>query len=114
MLGSAGWYALLDDRYPLQFHVTLIALSLLAMGLGSLLRVRLYVALGFLGLLTDLASLVGKSLLHMERSVRMSLIGSQVLLVGAALVFGAIYYKTHQEQVNLWVEAWRRRMLEWE
>ena len=114
MLGSAGYYALADDRHTITFNLTLILLALLAMGLGSLLRIRLYVALGFAGLTVDLVSLLYKMLVHMERSARMTIVGSLVLLLGAAVVFGAIYYKTNQAAVDAWLNQWRRRLAAWE
>ncbi len=36
MFGSAGYYALIDPRYPLVFNLTLIAICLAAMGLGTM------------------------------------------------------------------------------
>jgi hypothetical protein len=114
MLGSAAYYALTDDRYPLAFHLTLLVLGVLAMSLGSFLKVRLYVLLGFAGVLTDLASILYKVLIHMDRSSRMTLIGTQVLILGALLIGGAVVYKTHQEQFNEKVDFWRRRLTSWE
>ncbi|MBI5209699.1 MAG: hypothetical protein HY927_07005 [Elusimicrobia bacterium] len=114
MLGSAGYYALLDDRYPLAFHMTMLALSVFAMALGSFLRVRLYVLLGLAGLLTDLASILYKVVLHLDRGARITLIGSQVLLFGALLIGGAIVYKTHQDKLNETFERWRGRWVTWE
>jgi hypothetical protein len=114
MLGSAGWYALMDDRYPLYFHMTMLAVAVLAMAAGSLFRTRVYVLLGFAGLLTDLAALVYKLLVHMDRSSRMTLIGTQVLVFGTVLIGGAIYYKTNQEKFNAMFERWRGRLTAWE
>jgi len=114
MLGSSGYYALADDRHAIAFNVTMILLGLLAMGLGSLLRIRLYLALGFAGLTVDLVSLLYKVLVSMERSARMTVVGSLVLLLGALVVFGAIYYKTNQAAFDAWVDRWRRRLLGWE
>ncbi|MBI2192315.1 MAG: hypothetical protein HYU36_10055 [Planctomycetes bacterium] len=114
MLGSAGTSALIDDRYPVVFHLTLILLSLLAMGMGSLFKVRLYLVLGFTALITDLASLTTKMLAHMERTSRMTAVGGLVLGIGAALVFGALYYKTHPEALNARLDAWRTRLGQWE
>lgn len=114
MLGSAAYYALADDRHAITFNLTLILLGLLAMGLGSLLRVRLYLALGFAGLTVDLVSLLYKMLVNMERSARMTIVGSLVLLLGAAVVFGAIYYKTNKPAIDAWLNQWRRRFHAWE
>jgi len=114
MLGSTGYYALIDDRYPVVFNLTMIVICLLAMGLGSFLRIRLYVAAAFTALIVDLASIVYKVLHHMDRSARMTAVGSIVLLIGALLVFGAIYYKTHQEEISNQVSSLRKKFGEWE
>ena len=114
MLGSAGYYALLDDRYPLYFHMTMLVLGVLAMAVGSLWRTRVYVLLGFAGLLSDLAALGYKLLVHMDRSSRMTLVGTQVLVFGTALIVGAIYYKTNQEKLNETFALWRGRWTAWE
>ena len=39
---------------------------------------------------------------------------TDVSLVGAALVFGAIYYKTHREQLISRYQTWRERLGGWE
>lgn len=114
MLGSAGYYALMDDRYPLYFHMTMLVVSVLAMAVGSLFRTRVYLLLGFAGLLTDLAALLYKLLVHLDRGSRMTLIGSQVLVFGALLIFGAIYYKTNEGELNALFERWRGRLTAWE
>jgi hypothetical protein len=114
MLGSAGYYALADHRHPVTFNLTLILLCLLAMGLGSLFRVRIYLALGFTGLVVALGNLLVRALVHAERSVRMTVVGSLVLLIGAALVFGAIYYKTNKDRIDAWLERWRAKFGTWE
>jgi hypothetical protein len=114
MLASAGYYALVDSGMPLAHNLALILLCLLAMGLGGLLRVRLYLALGFGALMIDLMALFVKIVMHMERSVKMTLVGSMVLLLGAALVFGAIWVKTHQKELSAAFERWRLRFAGWE
>jgi len=114
MLGSAGYYALADSRHAITFNLTMILLSLLAMGLGSFLRIRLYVALGFAGLMVDLVSILYKVLVHMERSARMTIVGILVLAIGAILVFGAIYYKTNKGRFDAWTDKWRRKLGQWE
>ncbi|MDA0284161.1 MAG: hypothetical protein O3B86_12490, partial [Planctomycetota bacterium] len=114
MLCSAGYYALIDDRYPVVFNLSLILLCLAAMGLGSFFRIRLYVTLGFTVLLVDLVSLVGKVLTNMERSIQMTAVGSVVLLIGVSLVFGAIYYKTHQATLTATADRWREKFGGWE
>ena len=114
MLGSAAYYALLDDRYPAAFNLTMLVLCLAAMGLGSFLRVRLFLVLGFAGVVVDLFSLAVKVVGHMHRGERMTSIGIFVLLIGAALVAGAVYQKAHREEMEAWLESWRGRLAEWE
>lgn len=114
MLGSAGYYALIDERYPVNFNLSMILLCLLAMGLGGFLRIRMYVALGFAGLMVDIASILYKVLHHMPRNARMTAIGAMVLVVGAALVFGAIHYKIHREKWNARFDRLRQRLGKWE
>ncbi|MBI3552496.1 MAG: hypothetical protein HY077_08250 [Elusimicrobia bacterium] len=114
MLGSAAYYALTDERYPMAFHMTLLMLGVLSMSLGSFLKVRLYVLLGLAGVGTDLASILYKVLMHMDRSSRMTLIGTQVLILGALLIGGAVVYKTHQEKLNETLDLWRQRLTSWE
>jgi hypothetical protein len=114
MLGSAGYYALADTRHPITFNLTMIVLCLLSMGLGSALRIRLYLALGFAGLMVDLVSLLYKVLVLMERSARMTVVGSLVLLIGAILVFGAIYYKTSKARIDASISRWRLKLARWQ
>ncbi len=114
MIGSTGYYALIDDRYPLAFNLTLIAVSLAAMALGSFFRIRLYLVLGFAGLMVDVASIVFKVLRVMDRSSRMTIVGSMVLLIGVSLVSGAIYYKTHRDRINHQLDRLRTKAGEWE
>jgi hypothetical protein len=114
MLGSAGWSALLDRGIPLLDNVILLGLCLGAMGLGGLLRIRMYVALGFGALMIDLLALLVKAVAHLERSLRMTMVGSLVLVVGASLVFGAIYYKTHRKEIGELLDRWRLRFAGWE
>ena len=50
-------------------------------------------------------------------SVRVPLpvaVGLLVLLIGAALVAGAVYYQTHREALGQRIDQWRRRLGEWE
>jgi hypothetical protein len=114
MLASAGWSALLDLRLPLLHNLALVLLCLGAMGLGGLLRIRLYTALGFGALMIDLGVLLVKAVGHMERSLRMTVVGTMVLVVGAALVFGAIYYKTHRAEIGERLGRWRLHFSGWE
>ena len=113
MLGSTGYYALADTRHAITFNMTMILLCLLSMGLGTVLRIRLYLALGFAGLMVDLVSLLYKVLVLMERSARMTIVGSLVLLIGALLVFGAIYYKTSKSRIDALVSGWRQKLARW-
>lgn len=62
----------------------------------------------------DLGSLLVKMVALMERSVRMTIVGSLVLLVGAGLVFGAIYYKTHRAEIADLLGRWRLKFAGWE
>jgi len=114
MLSSAGYYALVDDRHPLAFNLTLIVISLLSMGLGSFLRVRLYLFLGFVALLVDVASIMFKVIRLAEQSTQRAAIGGLLLVVGIGLVGGAIYYKTHRDQINDTINRWRQRLGAWE
>ncbi len=114
MLGSAGYYALVDDSSPVTFNLSLILLCLAAMGLGSFFRIRLYLTLGFSMLLIDLVTIVGKVLTRQERGIQMTAVGSIVLLIGIALVFGAIYYKTHQATLTAMADRWREKFGGWE
>jgi hypothetical protein len=114
MLGSAGYYALADPRHPITFNLTMIILCLLTMGLGSFLKIRLYLAMGFAGLAVDLVSMVYKSLVFMDRNVRMTVIGASVLVLGAAFVFGAIYYKTRKAAVDDLVSRLRLKLSQWQ
>jgi len=114
MLGSAGYYALVDDSLPVAYILVFGILSLLSMGLGTFLRIRLYLFLGFGGLVVDLCAIVYKVLLRMERSGKMTLIGSLVLVGGLALVAGAIFYKANQQKVNDFIDHWRRKLGAWE
>lgn len=114
MLASSGYYALADDRYPVAFNGTMLGLCVASMLLGSLLRVRLYLVLGFCGIVVNLASIVVKVIRNFERNAQMMSVGSLILLTGIALVAGAVYFKTHRAQVAAWNEAWRQRLRSWE
>lgn len=114
MVGSAGYEALADGRYPVLFHASLLILGLVTMGLGGFLRVRVYLWVGTGGVLVALASITYRALAGIDRTARMSAIGVLVLLIGAGLVGGAIYVKTHRERVADAVERWRKRLGEWD
>jgi hypothetical protein len=70
--------------------------------------------MSFAGLMADLISILYKVLVQMERSARMTIIGSLVLLIGAILVFGAIYYKTNKAKLDGWVDNWRAKLARWQ
>jgi hypothetical protein len=115
MIGSVGYYALLDTRYPIAFHVTMLAICLAAMGFGSLLRIRLYLLIGFAGLMVDLASIMYRVIAGIEeRGTQMTIIGSLVLLAGVGLVLGAILFKTHRDEINSRIDQWKQTMGGWQ
>ena len=114
MLGSTGYYALMDESTSLAFLGVFSLLCLLSMGLGSLLSVRIYLLFGFSGLVVAIAVIFYRVLKTMERGPKMTVIGALVLIVGAALVFGAIYYKTHREQLAARFGQLRKRLDRWE
>lgn len=114
MIASAGYYALVDDNYPIAYNLTMIVACIATMLMGSLLRIRLYLVIGFAGLMLDVLSLVFKLLRDMERGSRMTVIGSLVLIVGLGLVFGAIYFKTHRDRINERMKFLRSKVGDWE
>ena len=114
MLGSCGYYALLDNRYPVGFHLTMILLCLGVMALGPLLRVQLYLYLGFAGFATDLVALVVKQFRAFDRSVQMMGIGALLLLLGIAVVGGAILFKTRRNAILTLAARIRARLGAWE
>ena len=107
MLGSAGYYAIADSSYPLAFHLTMMLLCIIIMGMGGWMKVRIYLYLGFVGLMVDLSALGYRELIGMDRGIRMTIIGAMVLLIGLSLVVGAIYFKTHRDLINAKLEKWR-------
>lgn len=114
MLGATGYYALADDRYPIMFNLTMIVLGLASMVVGSILRVRLYLVLGCTGILVDLASIVYKIVVQLQRTYQMTIIGSLLLLLGLSVVAGSVYYKTHQDEIEKWLDGLRRKFGLWE
>ena len=114
MLGSCGYYALLDNSYPLGFHLTMLLLCLVVMALGPVLRVQLYLYLGFAGFATDLVALVVKQFRGFDRSIQMMGVGALLLLLGVAVVGGAILYKTHREEILGRLGKVRARLGGWE
>jgi hypothetical protein len=114
MLGSCGYYALLDSSYSFGFHLTMLLLCLAMMALGPLLRVQLYLYLGFAGFAADLATLVVQQFRTLDRSIQMMGVGALLLLLGIVVVGGAIYYKTHHEALRARFAAVRARLGGWE
>jgi len=114
MLASAGYYALVGDDHPLAFNLTLIVLCLVSMGLGSFLRIRMYLFLGFTGLLVDVASIIFKVVRVADLTTQRAAIGALLLVIGIGLVGGTMYYKTRRDQINAVVDRWRQRLGDWE
>ncbi len=114
MLASAGYYALADDSHTIAFNVTLFALCLASMAAGALLRVRLFLLMGFGGLVVSLASIFYRLLRAMEHTMRLTSVGLLVLLVGVVFVMGTVYYKTHRDRVNAFLGRWQRKIGAWE
>jgi hypothetical protein len=114
LLGSSAYHVLLDPRYPAAFHGLLLILGFAAMGCGSLLRVRLYLWLGLAGILLDLGTIFVRSVAGMERTLRMTIVGSLLLLVGVGIVGGSILYQTRREAVERWLAGVRGRLGMWE
>ncbi|MCB9892134.1 MAG: hypothetical protein H6833_10840 [Planctomycetes bacterium] len=107
MLGTTAWSALIDPRYPIAFHVTLLLASLASMAGGAFVRVRLYLVLGFTGVVVALASTAYRVLSSLDQGPRLTAIGFLVLLLGVLLVLGTVYSKTHRERVERWLARWR-------
>ena len=103
-----------DPDYPVIFNLTMVGLCLGAMALGSLMKIRLYLFLGFTGLVVDLVSLLYKGIRRLEKAYQMASIGLLLLVLGAVVVFGTVWYKMNHEKVNAWLDACRRRLGSWE
>jgi hypothetical protein len=114
MLGTSGWYALVGGHHPLAFNFTMLALCLASMGLGSLFRIRLYLMMGFGGLLITVASIVYKVVIGLDTTYRMTSIGSLLLLLGVGLVAGSVYYKTHRVEFEQKLNRFRSFLGDWE
>lgn len=114
MIGSAGYYALISEEHTVAFNFTLILLCLVSMAAGSLLRIKMYVSIGFAALMVDIVAILYRVTVRMGRGSRMTVIGSLVLLIGIALVCGALYYKTHQQDINRRLDRWREKLGTWE
>lgn len=114
MMGSVAYELLTASSHTFAFHITFLLLSLLAMTLGGWLNVRIYLLLGFGGVLVDLVAIGYQAFLHMDRSFQMTLTGLAVLLLGAAFVFGSVYFKTHHAALTDKADSWKRRFRDWE
>ncbi|MEM7232943.1 MAG: hypothetical protein AAF517_12240, partial [Planctomycetota bacterium] len=114
MLGSTAYYALLDEEHSITFVAVLGGLCLVSLLLAGLLRVRVFAIAGMTGLFVDLALLVYRTLREMERGHRMTIIGGIVLAVGAALIFGTVYYKANRETLTSRLEGWKHRLGSWD
>lgn len=114
MISTAGFYAVIAEPRSLAFNLTMLTGCLMAMGFGAFLRVRLYLILGFAGLMTNIISIIVRIVLEMNKGGRMAVLGGLILLIGGILVFGNLYYKTNQDKVRGIISTWRRRFGVWE
>ncbi len=114
MVGTSAGEALIDRRYTIGFHVSLLVLSVAIMVAGSFLRVRVYLLAGAAGVLVGLGSITYRGLAGLERATQMSAIGLLVLAIGTGLVAGATYYKTHRDTAHATLDRWRRKLGEWD
>ncbi|MDX9979471.1 MAG: hypothetical protein RBU25_05400 [Lentisphaeria bacterium] len=114
MLGSTVYYVIADSRLSLVHILVLGLLCLFCMGAAAFTRVRAYLYLGFTGFVVDLAALLYRVLIRLERGPRMTLVGVLVLGTGMALVAGSIYYKLHREQVRARLGKLGERLGNWE
>jgi hypothetical protein len=114
MIGSCGYYSLLDDTYPIAFHFIMLTLCLIVMALGPLLRVQLYLYIGFAGFAMDLIALMIKQFQSLNHSLQMMGIGALLLLFGIAVVAGAVFYKTRHEVIMAFVSKVRAKLEKWE
>ena len=113
MVASSAYYAVFDPTHPIAFNITLIGVGLAAMLAGTLLRIRLYLALGALGVLLDLVSIAWKVVMGMGRTVQVTTLGMLLLLAGVTLVVGSAYYKSNKEEFDATVERFRARFADW-
>ena len=114
MVSATAYYALILEPHSLMFNVTLLTLCMLAMLMGGLLKIRLYIVIGFCGLLINLASILVRAVISLDRGSKMTVLGAVILVLGSAVVFGTLYYKTHQESIRLRVQALRDKFGRWE
>jgi hypothetical protein len=113
MLGTSAFYAFADARHPVGFNLVMLVLCLVAMGLGSLLRIRMYLFLGLTALLLDLASLAYKLVMRFDSTYRMSTIGALLLTLGGALVAISVHYKANQDKWEAALNRFRSKLSGW-
>ncbi|MDD7986259.1 hypothetical protein PQO01_15015 [Lentisphaera marina] len=114
MVSTSAFYAVIAEPRSIAYNLTLITLCLLAMAFGSLWKIRLYLILGFTGLLIDILSIFTRVLIDLQRGTRMAILGSCILLIGGSLVFANLYYKTQQERIKKIISKWRLKLSTWE
>jgi hypothetical protein len=114
MLGSSGYYVLIGSDINIIYVMIFGILGLFAMILGSILKIRLYLLLGFTGLIVDICVIFCKLVIKMQRNTQMTIVGSLVLVFGVAIVAGAIFYKTHREKIMEFIDNIRNKLQSWE
>lgn len=116
MLCSAAYYAFADKSYTWVQIAVLGFLCLTSMGLGSLLKIRTYLFVGFGGAVVTIAFAMVKAftLYAVDRNVKMTIIGSTVFITGALLVGGAIFVRTHSSKIQEFITKCRKIFGEWE
>ena len=95
------------------FNLTMVVLCLLAMVLGSAFHVRVYLFMGMAGLLATLGSIVYKTVSQFDRTYQMTAVGTLLLLLGGAVVWGSVIYKTRQAELDAWLDSLREKLREW-
>lgn len=114
MLGSSGYYVLIGSDINIIYVMVFGVLGLFAMILGSVMRIRLYLILGFTGLIVNVCVIFCKLVIRMQRNTQMTIIGSLVLIAGVAIVSGAVFYKTHREKIMAFVNDTLKKLQSWE
>jgi hypothetical protein len=114
MVGTTAYYALITEPHSVGFNVTMILLCVVVMGTGSFFRIRLYLSIGFAGLLVNILAILVRLVTDMNKGTRMAILGSLILVIGSTLVFANLYYKTHQEKIKVFVQKWRDKFGLWE
>ena len=114
MVSTAAYYALVAEPRSIGFNLTMISLCLVSMAFGSLLKIRLYLSFGFAGLSVNLISILVRVVADMNKGARIAIMGGLILAIGGILVFGNLYYKTHQEKIRHFIDKWKDRLKLWE